>query len=78
MRIEYATLDECGEVTGVVVVIDVCRAFTTAAYAFGAGYERILLAGMVAEALALRERFPDAQVMGEVDMEKKIPYGSIS
>jgi 2-phosphosulfolactate phosphatase len=67
MKIEYATLDTCSTARDVVVVIDVCRAFTTAAYAFGSGAERILLAGTVEEALALRARFPGALAMGEVD-----------
>lgn len=67
MKIEFATLDTCSTARGVVVVIDVCRAFTTAAYAFGSGAERILLAGTVEEALALRARFPGALAMGEVD-----------
>ena len=38
--------------TGVVVVIDVMRAFTTAAYAFGAGIGEIELVSTVEEALA--------------------------
>lgn len=38
--------------TGVVVVIDVLRAFTTAAYAFGAGLTEIELVSKVDEALA--------------------------
>ncbi len=67
MIIEFVTLDTCHTAAGVVVVIDVCRAFTSAAYAFGSGAERILLAGTVAEALSLRDRFPGALVMGEVD-----------
>ncbi len=67
MNIEFATLDTCATATGVVVAVDVCRAFTTAAYAFGSGAERILLADTAADALALRERFPGALVMGEVD-----------
>lgn len=66
MEMRFVTLEGCAEARGVVVVIDVCRAFTTAAYAFGSGAERILLAGTVDEALALRERFPGALVMGEV------------
>jgi 2-phosphosulfolactate phosphatase len=61
----FASLDDCHLAGGIVVVIDVCRAFTTAAYAFGSGAERILLAGTVEEALALRERFPGSLVMGE-------------
>jgi 2-phosphosulfolactate phosphatase len=67
MNIEFATLDTCADAAGVVVVIDVRRAFTTAAYAYGAGVNRILLAGTAGEALALRERFPGSLVMGEVD-----------
>lgn len=42
------------EATGVVVVIDVMRAFTTAAYAFAAGATEIALVASVEEALALR------------------------
>ena len=64
--IERATNDTCGTATGTVVVIDVIRAFTTAAYAFTAGAYEIVLVGTVEEALALRERFPGALVMGEV------------
>eukprot|EP00668_Euglena_longa_P011684 GGOE01014097.1.p2 GENE.GGOE01014097.1~~GGOE01014097.1.p2 ORF type:complete len:256 (+),score=68.17 GGOE01014097.1:32-769(+) len=64
--IRFLALDECAAATGVVVVIDVCRAFTTAAYALAAGAERILLAGTVEEALALRQRFPGSKVIGEV------------
>lgn len=60
------TLDTCHTAAGTVVVIDVIRAFTTAAYAFAAGAERILMAGEVEQALALRRRFPGAPVMGEV------------
>jgi 2-phosphosulfolactate phosphatase len=51
---------------GVYVVIDVIRAFTTTAFALGAGVESILLTGEVEEALALRARFPGALAMGEV------------
>lgn len=50
---------------GVVVAVDVLRAFTTAAYAFAAGATRIWLAGTVDEALALGASIPDALVMGE-------------
>jgi 2-phosphosulfolactate phosphatase len=65
-RIEQANLETCGEAADTVVVIDVLRAFTTAAYAFAAGASEIMLVSTVAEALALRERFPGALVMGEV------------
>jgi 2-phosphosulfolactate phosphatase len=66
MHISRATLETCSTATGVAVAIDVIRAYTTAAYGLAAGAERILLTGTVAEALALRERFPGALVMGEV------------
>src|SRR5690349_20082319 len=67
VRIERATNDTCGDATGAVVAIDVLRAFTTAAFAFAAGAREILLVSTVAEALALRERFPGSFIMGEVD-----------
>ena len=66
MEIKFASLESCGAATDTVVAIDVCRAFTTAAYAFAAGAREIILVGRVEEALALRERMPGALVMGEV------------
>ena len=45
-------VDGAREATGVVVVIDVMRAFTTAAYAFGAGIAEIDLVATVEEAFA--------------------------
>jgi 2-phosphosulfolactate phosphatase len=41
-------------VAGVVVVVDVIRAFTTAAAAFAAGAERILCVETLSEAFALQ------------------------
>ena len=66
MRIERATCETCGDATDAVVVIDVIRAFTTAAFAFAAGARDVVLTGEAKEALALRERFPGALAMGEV------------
>ena len=66
MRIEQVTLETCGQASGPVVVIDVLRAFTTAAFAFAAGAREIVLVSAVEEALALRERLPGALLMGEV------------
>lgn len=66
-QIEFATLETCHQYSGAVVVIDVLRAFTTAAYAFGRGAREIYLTSEVDEALAVKERFPGAQVMGEVN-----------
>lgn len=65
--IEILNLETCHTAQDVVVVIDVCRAFTTAAYAFEAGVARILLSGTLEEALALKARFPGSLVMGEVE-----------
>lgn len=66
MEFRRASLHTCAEATGVVVVVDVIRAFTTAAYAFAAGAEDIVLVATVGEALALRKQHPGALVMGEV------------
>ena len=67
MQFQRATLANCEQAAGVVVAIDVLRAFTTAAYAFGAGASDILLTAGVDEALALRQRFPGSLAMGEVN-----------
>lgn len=66
MKFKHVSLQNCEEATGVVIVIDVIRAFTTAAFAFAAGAEEIILVGEVEEAFSLREQRPDTLVMGEV------------
>lgn len=66
MKFNYLTNENCHTADGVVVVIDVLRAFSTAAYAFAAGAESITLVGEVDEALALKSKMPGALVMGEV------------
>src|SRR5512136_1543681 len=66
MRFQYTTLETCYKAKNTVVVIDVIRAFSTAAYAFGAGAESITLVSGVKEALELRAAIPGALVMGEV------------
>ena len=67
MEIRGATLDTCSHTTGTAVVIDVIRAFTTAAFAFAAGAQDITLVGAVHDAFALRQRMPGALIMGEVN-----------
>ncbi len=67
MQIQRATLDTCAQAIGTVVVIDVLRAFTTAAYAFAAGAADITLVAEIEEAFALRERNPDVLLVGEVN-----------
>ena len=56
---------ELDGVDGAVVVIDVIRAFTTAAYAFGSGAAEIYLVGTVDEALAFKAAHPGTLAMGE-------------
>jgi 2-phosphosulfolactate phosphatase len=62
----YVARWELEKVRGVVVVVDVLRAFTTAAYAFASGASAIWLVGTVEEALELSRELPDALTMGEV------------
>jgi len=78
MKFSYFTNENCHQADGVVVVIDVLRAFSTAAYAFGAGAESITLVSEVVEALALKAQIKNALVMGEVNGVKpgRIDYGN--
>ncbi len=66
MRFNYTTLETCHTATGIVLIIDVLRAFSTAAYAFSRGAKEICLVSGVDEALELKERTPNSKVMGEV------------
>lgn len=50
---------------GLVVVIDVFRAFSVAAYAFAAGAEKIIPVADIADAHALKTLHPDALLVGE-------------
>ena len=49
-----------------VIVIDVIRAFTTAAYAFGSGAEKIIVVSTPEEAFALKKDNHEFLLMGEV------------
>ena len=66
MKFHYTNLESCHTATGVVVVIDVIRAFTNAAFAFDRGAREIYPVGTVEEALQLRAETPNALVCGEV------------
>lgn len=66
MKFHYANLETCHEATGLVIVIDVIRAFTNAAFAFGQGAEYILPVSSVEEALTLKRQIPHALACGEV------------
>ncbi|MFC5302079.1 2-phosphosulfolactate phosphatase [Azospira restricta] len=64
---------------GVVVVIDVLRSFSTAAYAFAAGARAIHPVETVAEALALHRLLPEALTTGAVAGGDPVPgfdYGN--
>jgi len=66
-------LETCTPADGVVVVIDVLRAFSTSAYAFASGAQQIIPVAGVQEALDLRDtHWPGSLVMGELD-GKRIP-----
>lgn len=61
----YVARWELEGVGGVVIAIDVLRAFTTAAYAFAGGATAIWLVADVDEAIELGRTIPGALVMGE-------------
>ena len=63
---------ELDGVTGAVVAIDVLRAFTSAAFALGAGAKAIYLVSTIEEALTFVRSHPDALSMGE-DHGRRIP-----
>ena len=65
MKFQQTTLETCKLVSGTVVVIDVLRAFTTAAYAFSAGAESIFLVSTIDEAFRLKQNYPKALLIGE-------------
>lgn len=64
--IHRADLSNCASAKGLVVAIDVLRAFTTAAYLFNAGVKEIILVSTVDEAIELRKKMPGCLVSGEV------------
>ena len=66
MKFHYTNLDTCHTAAGVVIVVDVLRAFSTAAYALSHGAEKIILVGDVEEAILLKSQIPNSKAMGEV------------
>lgn len=61
-----AGLDGAREATGAAVIIDVFRAFTTAAFAIAAGAREIVLVGDHEQALALKAADPTLFLTGEI------------
>jgi 2-phosphosulfolactate phosphatase len=66
MKFHYTNLETCHDATGLVVVIDVIRAFTNAAFAFSRGAVEIYPVSGVDEALQLRAQIPNSLACGEV------------
>ena len=66
MKFNYTSLESCHTAKGIVLIIDVLRAFTTAAYAFSRGTKEIRLVNTVEDALELKSKLPNAKIMGEV------------
>lgn len=67
MKFHYTNLETCHTATGLVVVIDVIRAFTNAAFAFSRGAREIYPVSGVEEALGLKAKIPNSFVCGEVN-----------
>ena len=65
MKFHYTNLETCHEATGVVVVIDVIRAFTNAAFAFSRGAKEIYPVSKIKEALQFKAQYPNSLACGE-------------
>jgi len=61
----FVTSEAASAIAGAVVVVDVLRAFTTAAYALAGGARHIYLVSGVDEALAFKSARPGVLAMGE-------------
>lgn len=66
MKFHYTNLETCHTAMGLVVVVDVIRAFTNAAFAFSRGADRIYPVSGVDEALEIKRQNPEVLVFGEV------------
>jgi 2-phosphosulfolactate phosphatase len=65
MEIHIFKGHQCPQAKGLCVVIDVLRAFTTAAFAFHSGAEEILLVSTIEDALQRHQQDPSLILMGE-------------
>ncbi len=61
----FDLLEGARNATGLTVIIDVFRAFSTACYAFGYGAKKIIPVGLIDEAFRLKEEHPEYLLMGE-------------
>src|ERR1051325_2322138 len=66
MKFRYTNLETCHSATGLVVVIDVIRAFTNAAFAFSRGAREINPVATGEEALKVKAEVPNSMACGEV------------
>jgi 2-phosphosulfolactate phosphatase len=65
MKFHYTDLETCSKATGLVIVIDVIRAFTNAAFAFSKGAKEIYPVGSIEEALKFKQEHPGVMACGE-------------
>src|SRR5262245_55967583 len=65
MKFLYTNLETCHEATGLVVVIDVIRAFTNAAFALSRAAKEIYPVSTVEEALQFKAQTPNSLACGE-------------
>jgi 2-phosphosulfolactate phosphatase len=66
MKFHSVDLETCHTATGLVIVIDVIRAFTNAAVIFSRGAREIYPVGTVEEALEFKRQIPNSLASGEV------------
>lgn len=67
IRFRHGTLSDCQDAADFAVVIDVLRAFTTAAYAFQSGAIEILCVSEVQEAFDLNAQIRNSFLLGEMN-----------
>lgn len=73
MKFLRSDLAHCPELHGAVVVIDVLRSFTTAAYALAGGAREVLAVDSVETAHALRRQDPSALAVGALPGGRPVP-----
>jgi 2-phosphosulfolactate phosphatase len=66
----FSLIEGAKKATGLAVVIDVFRAFTTAAYIFGNGADRIYPVASLEKAFRLKEEYPEWILIGEREGKK--------
>jgi 2-phosphosulfolactate phosphatase len=65
MDFRYLPLEQSDSAFGTIVVIDVLRAFSTAAYAFKVGAESIAVVSTIDEAFQMKQSDPELVLVGE-------------